>query len=615
MVVLNFVVRGSVLSARDKLPQVTTRSNKFFTLNVELDDVWSEYTVTVFFSNKAKPDAAEDVFPVLLHDGSCIVPHEVLDASDITAYMWLMGLKDDVRATTNIIPIPLTASGYLEGIAPEEPTPDVYTEILESVRGAYNIANDVRADADAGKFNGEPGPKGDPGEGVPAGGATGQVLTKASDADYDTEWRTPSGGGSGNITVDAALSGTSTNPVQNKVIKAALDGKAGTGVATPGANGLMSAADKKKLDSVGAQDLLNAPILTSPVMIRKFGETESAGVYLSTIDTGEKAAEIKFEDVNENSPVAIANLRTPTGTGTDDYAATKGYVDSTTPTIGTNGNWYIRNTDTGKPSRGEKGDKGEPGAAGAPGKDGAGMDITGAAVGQIAKITAVDASGVPIAWSPADMPSGGGSADAVLHTAQTLTEAQRRQARKNIGALGAVTPTIRGGLFVLESDPAGTPIQVQALGYQQSATGEEYSELSITDTSPQATNDQIIISGLADFGDAEAVGRTDTAVSYAQLLGYTKPLTLNYANGQATGASYADIRKAITRGRQIKLAVANTPDIIASNAKNETDKCVLRFIHTDVGGDAVNITQYTVTAQASGLTVNVKSHEIAMGAR
>lgn len=160
MVVLNFAVRGSVLSARGKLPQVTTRSNKFFTLNVELDDVWSEYTVTVFFSNKAKPDAAEDVFPVFLHDGSCIVPHEVLDASDTAAYVWLMGLKDDVRATTNIIPIPLTASGYLEGIAPEEPTPDVYTEILESVRGAYNIANDVRADADAGKFNGKPGPKG-----------------------------------------------------------------------------------------------------------------------------------------------------------------------------------------------------------------------------------------------------------------------------------------------------------------------------------------------------------------------------------------------------------------------------------------------------------------------
>lgn len=36
------------------------------------------------------------------------------------------------------------------------------------------------------------------------------------------------------------------------------------------------------------------------------------------------------------------------------------------------------------------------------------MGITGATVGQIAKITAVDASGVPTAWAPVDMPSGGG---------------------------------------------------------------------------------------------------------------------------------------------------------------------------------------------------------------
>lgn len=37
------------------------------------------------------------------------------------------------------------------------------------------------------------------------------------------------------------------------------------------------------------------------------------------------------------------------------------------------------------------------------------MGITGATVGQIAKITAVDASGAPTAWEPVDMPSGGGA--------------------------------------------------------------------------------------------------------------------------------------------------------------------------------------------------------------
>ncbi len=56
---------------------------------------------------------------------------------------------------------------------------------------------------------------------------------------------------------------------------------------------------------------------------------------------------------------------------------------------------------------GEKGDTGPAGPKGADGKDGAGMDITGAKVGQIAKITAVDSAGKPTAWEPVDMPSGG----------------------------------------------------------------------------------------------------------------------------------------------------------------------------------------------------------------
>lgn len=91
-------------------------------------------------------------------------------------------------------------------------------------------------------------------------------------------------GGGGSVTVDDELSGTSENPVQNKVVKArfdsvdqtvagiggrlatvetALEGKANTAdvnsalalkantdVATQSANGLMSSADKTKLDTV-----------------------------------------------------------------------------------------------------------------------------------------------------------------------------------------------------------------------------------------------------------------------------------------------------------------------------------------------------------------------------
>lgn len=56
--------------------------------------------------------------------------------------------------------------------------------------------------------------------------------------------------GATNTVVDAELNSNSTNPVQNKAVKTALDGKASTAVASQTANGLMSKDDKKKLDGV-----------------------------------------------------------------------------------------------------------------------------------------------------------------------------------------------------------------------------------------------------------------------------------------------------------------------------------------------------------------------------
>ena len=53
---------------------------------------------------------------------------------------------------------------------------------------------------------------------LPSGGTVGQVLTKTASGE---EWQTPA-----TVTVDAALDDASTNPVQNKVVKAALDEKA-----------------------------------------------------------------------------------------------------------------------------------------------------------------------------------------------------------------------------------------------------------------------------------------------------------------------------------------------------------------------------------------------------
>ena len=73
------------------------------------------------------------------------------------------------------------------------------------------------------------------------------------------------------IIIDDTLSDTSTNPVQNKVVKQAIDNKADKTVATTDTDGLMSAEDKVKLD-----DADNTYALKS-----KYGDT--------TINVGRKA--------------------------------------------------------------------------------------------------------------------------------------------------------------------------------------------------------------------------------------------------------------------------------------------------------------------------------------
>lgn len=62
-----------------------------------------------------------------------------------------------------------------------------------------------------------------------------------------------------------------------------------------------------------------------------------------------------------------------------------------------------------------------PDAGGSGGTDLA-LGITGATVGQIAKITAVDSNGKPTAWTPVDMPGGGASDEYELIKAITIAD-------------------------------------------------------------------------------------------------------------------------------------------------------------------------------------------------
>lgn len=107
-------------------------------------------------------------------------------------------------------------------------------------------------------------------------------------------------GGGSSITVDDTLSTTSTNPVQNKVITEKINTK---------------------------QDSL------------------VSGTSIKTI--------------NSTSLLGSGNISIPKGDKGDKGDAGINGTNGITPTIGSNGNWFLGSEDTGKPSRGEKGDTAE----------------------------------------------------------------------------------------------------------------------------------------------------------------------------------------------------------------------------------------------------------------
>lgn len=513
--------------------------------------------------------------------------------------------------------------------------------------------------------------------------------------------------------VDATLDATSTNPVQNKAVKAALEGKAGTEVATASANGLMSAADKAKLDGVEAgankttvDAALDAasenPVQNKAVKAALDGKLDKTGGTLTgnlrvtgalfsgdglSFGTGENIHFTKAADdagklahgaagVDDTVPLARLKVAAPTE---DDDAATKAYVDGRA--AGTGAVRYDaaqtltgaqklqarKNVDaagvnmpqfqgflTLSPANGTLG----AGVGLSPTRDGNNfaLDISDVNEGTPTKLTGVktptDAdtnAAATVEYVKAKVASGGVT-DAVLYTAQTLTDTQKKQARANIDAASdfVVNGTLYSSGFV-SLDKTFTQVQAAIQEGKQPVAKLPYGAVTALLPLVGVKENQFIFGTTATAGDQNGIatlllssnGEATFDASFSPVLdadGYlpqismgaaptsdmqiatkqyvdnsvaSTPLTLTYASGQATGASYSDIRKAIESGRQIKLAVANTLDIIASNAKNETDKSVLKFINTDVGGDTLNIAQYTVTAQASGLTVNVKSREIA----
>ena len=91
-------------------------------------------------------------------------------------------------------PGPIGPTGPKGEPGPQGPKGDPGEQGPQGVQGIQGAAGEQGPKGDPGE-QGPPGAQGDPGPGVPPGGAAGQLLSKKTAGDYDTEWIDPPEGG------------------------------------------------------------------------------------------------------------------------------------------------------------------------------------------------------------------------------------------------------------------------------------------------------------------------------------------------------------------------------------------------------------------------------------
>lgn len=321
------------------------------------DPAWDGLQKTVVFRSAVTKD-------VLAAGNEVVVPAEVVSRAGVNLYMGVYGVGADGRM---VIPTIWTELGLVHGAAApsgdtsSDPSLPVWAQIQAMIGNLDDLDTDAKSSLVA---------------------AINEALTK--------------GGGE----VDpAAVQKIVEDYLKANPPQAGADGKDGT-TPTIGENGNWYLGDtdtgKPSRGTAGAKGDKGAP--------GEKGDKGDKGDAFTYADfTAAQLAALKGEkgDPGEKGNTGATGPAGPAGVpGKDGPKGDPGVPgkDGVTPTIGSNGNWYLGAEDTGKPSRGatgpqgetgpagpvgpqgpagangkdgEKGDKGEPGEKGAPGKKGA----------------------------------------------------------------------------------------------------------------------------------------------------------------------------------------------------------------------------------------------------
>ena len=102
--------------------------------------LWDGFTKTAVFYRDGGV-----VYHVLLSDDKATIPQEVLK-DEGTLYFGVLGVKDGVRRTSEVLRYKIKAGAITTGTTPPEPTPDIYSQLLTKITTAETtLGNRVSA--------------------------------------------------------------------------------------------------------------------------------------------------------------------------------------------------------------------------------------------------------------------------------------------------------------------------------------------------------------------------------------------------------------------------------------------------------------------------------------
>ncbi len=114
---LEFNVKNQIISRTDSF-DVVADSKGYLKVAFTFTEEWTGEIIAIFGSDNK-------YYNVILADNCCIVPWEVIKAPFFT----VSAVCGD-RITANVVRVDVERSGFAEGEAPKEPTPDVYAQVL-----------------------------------------------------------------------------------------------------------------------------------------------------------------------------------------------------------------------------------------------------------------------------------------------------------------------------------------------------------------------------------------------------------------------------------------------------------------------------------------------------